>query len=302
MAGIHTLDFNEITGGGARSPGHRRGAKRRKGPPTVRKAPLLIKALSLVEPGVADDAHASLVALAGRDLGRRPGPWGQWWKREGPALLEREGLERKARDLFARTRNAVAGGHWEEIFSSLSFRVRRTVGPEAVEAHLVKHAALLRRAYRDASAAGVRMDGERCHLSVDWGETGFKLRDFPLVLEAGEWRFDRLPWDWRVVENSERAEAGRTGEAGAARRLGRIRAGSGSARFFRAGFLTIAGLAVLVTAAATSWHVWVPAVGAYLVLLACVSFWPRGSRSGPAARPPAIARRRRAPQAERRGA
>jgi hypothetical protein len=300
MSGMHSLNFNEMCCGTVRPAGWK-GHRRKKADAGASRAPLLISSLEVHEPGVADAAHASLVKLAGRDLGREPESWRRWWRESGGELLEHDRLSKAAGELFARVKNAVAAGSWEQVHALLSFRTRRKVGGDVVESHMLKHAALLRRVYRDAAVTAVRLDGERCALGVDWGQTGFKMEELPLVLEHGEWRIDRLPWDWRVVERSERAEAQRTAGAAANRRLGRIRAGSGSGRFLRGGLLALPVLGVLIAAAVTPWFVWIPAAGLYAALLAVVALYPRGERRLRPVRRKSQSSRRRLARAEQGG-
>jgi hypothetical protein len=171
-----------------------------KGLPTVRDVPVLIRALSFREAAVREEAHRSLVWLAGRDLGREPRPWLAWWKRRAEEVRQEESV----RKLFLHLKRCLLTGSWDAIRGRLSARLQREHSAESVRHCLEDSARALRAVYREARIQAVRIKGPTGMIDVDWGGYGFEFRRLPVVCENGSWKFDRLPWDSGAVRQSPR--------------------------------------------------------------------------------------------------
>lgn len=174
-----------------------------KGLPTVKDIPLLIKALSLNGPGIADEAHSALVWLSGGDLGREARAWSAWWKTYGAELARREADEKAARDLFLNVKRDILTGRWDAVGRALSAKLRGRARPDELQKFLVGSAALLRKVYRDARVRELRLDGDSGTLAVDWGKSGFEFTETEIVRQAGAWKFARAPWGRRVVRQAQ---------------------------------------------------------------------------------------------------
>ncbi len=169
---------------------------------TIKDTPLLIKMLSVEAEGVAGEARKTLAILAGRDLGAEPGPWKAWWRGQSQALLAHEADCRRAGELFHGLKRDVVTGHWAAVHERLSTELQGRLSAAEAERRLAGLSAVLRKAYRDAEIAGVRLDdddGDGGALLVDWGVAGFAFDELPLVREAGGWRFASPPWADEVI-------------------------------------------------------------------------------------------------------
>jgi hypothetical protein len=171
-----------------------------KGLPTVRDVPVLIRALSMRSRGpVAEEAHAALVWLAGKDLGREAPAWQEWWEREGAALVRREDQAAAARRAFLEVKRAVLTGRWNEIHAALRAELRRELSPVELSRQTICTTPALRGVYRDASVREVILDEEAGRLVVDWGGLGFDFEEIGLVREEDGWKLGRVPWSEKLV-------------------------------------------------------------------------------------------------------
>jgi hypothetical protein len=157
---------------------------------------------------------------------------------------------------FVTLKSAVIAGRWDEIFSMLSFRLRREVDPGQLDDFLRRSATQLRKAYRDAEVTAVSFDGTRAELDVDWGRAGFDLPTLAVVEESGGWHFDSLPWAGALVSRDagtrEGEASGYLASRGAERRA-RLRP-SGARRV--AGTIALVAVPMLVTLFAVGVHSW----------------------------------------------
>jgi hypothetical protein len=186
------------------------------GRPKTGDVPLLIKALSVRAPGVAEDARASLVHLAGTDYGPDPAQWQAWWRsraRQRPAVDDDLA---EARALFSGLRNGFLSGDLHAILSTFSKALLRRWNRENLGRFLRRSEVPLRKAYRGARVRGLRSRDPRGSLVIDWGDWGFDFSGLPLVLEGGRWKVAARPWSRRVVRTGRAVEAGKRTGTGSA--------------------------------------------------------------------------------------
>jgi hypothetical protein len=183
-----------------------------KGLPSVKDIPVIIKALAVREPGVADEAHSALVWLTGIDCGRDQRAWHDWWREHGPEMARREAERKAAEDLFLELKRDVLTGRWNRVHATLCAGLRSRIGGDELEGFMRRSAAVLRGVYRDAKPAGVKVKGSEARVTIDWGEVGFDFREIGLVREDGGWRFGRLPWGKKAVRQPRKVETWRPAE------------------------------------------------------------------------------------------
>jgi len=272
-----------------------------KGLPTVKDIPVLIKALALNGPGIADEAHSALVWLSGGDLGRDPAAWSAWWKTYGAELARREADENAARDLFLNVKRDILTGRWDAVGRALSARLRARARPDELERFLVGSAALLRKVYRAARVKELRLDGDSGTLVIDWGKSGFEFTEIALVREGGAWKFARAPWGRRVVRQAQ-AEVRTNGIPLRARYREPV-FGSGDVLDWMVliGGVVFFFFAFIITAIFAAWYVSAPLAGALVISLACALARGRG-RKGKRKRRAAGRRRARTAGIARGGA
>ncbi len=173
-----------------------------KGLPTVKDIPLIIKALSVHQQGVADEAHKTLVGLSGQNLGREPGAWEAWWEEHKNVLSRQEAAEKAAEGLFSGLQRDILTGRWETPHGMLSKELRNDVPLEDLRRNMMDSARILRTAYRDARIKDLRLGEGRGTLVVDWGASGFDFWEIGLVREGEGWKFNRLPWGTSLVDRA----------------------------------------------------------------------------------------------------
>jgi hypothetical protein len=172
-----------------------------KGLPTLGDVPVIIRAMTVrKDAAVAEEAHAALVWLAGRDLGRDPAAWKQWWACEGQEILSREAAVDEVRELFLGVKRAVLVGDWKAIHASLSAGLRGKYSPGDLSRRTICTSPALRGVYRDTTVRKVELDGGTGRIDVDWGRLGFQAESVPVRREDGEWRLACLPWSDKLVK------------------------------------------------------------------------------------------------------
>ncbi len=238
---------------------------------------------------------AGMHSLDFREL--TPGPGG-WLKAAGKLGRHRRvpGAEsaggRAAMELFDRLRSALVGGRWESVHALLSSRLRSAASAVALAEYLRANGAALRKAYRDAVVTRVIGGDGAAVLVVDWGRQGFAFRELKVVCEAGQQRFDSVPWGRQLVG---RARGERLARA-ASRLIGNgVRRGPGLGHSVTFVFLLCLlglpmGLAVPVALSSCPYWIKAPLLIFPLLALAAVAVWSpsrrwRRSSRGPDARP-----------------
>jgi hypothetical protein len=226
-----------------------------------------------------------------------PGPGG-WLKAAGKLGRHRRvpGAEsprgRAALELFDRLRSALVGGRWESVYDVLSSRLRRAASAGALAEHLRANGAALRKAYRDAVVTRVIPGEGGAVLIVDWGRQGFAFRELKVILEAGEQRFDCVPWGRQLVGRARGERLARVASRWIGSGGGRRGPGLGHSVTFVFLLCLLGlplGLAIPVAMSSCPYCIKLPLLIFPLLALAAVAVWSpsrrwRRSSRGPDAR------------------